>query len=128
VTTLAEVRLWGRRIGAVALEDRAGVWSLSPAFDITWSHNPAGAWTHRHQMSMNGKREGFTRDDFLARAKTASLNRARAVAILKDVQAAVEEWPRFAEAAGVGEDWRRAIDPTLRLEVLISASPGESGT
>jgi serine/threonine-protein kinase HipA len=77
---------------------------------------------------MNGKREGFTREDFLACAKTASLNRARAVAILKDVQAAVEAWPRFAEAANVGEDWRHAIDPTLRLEVLISGNAGESGT
>jgi len=100
------------------LMDRAGVWRLSPAFDITWSHNPAGAWTHRHQMSMNGKRDGFTRDDFLICARTASLNRARAIAILKDVQSAVEAWPRFAEAAGVGDDWRRAIDPSLRLEVL----------
>ncbi len=100
------------------LMDRAGVWRLSPAFDITWSHNPAGAWTHRHQMSMNGKRDGFTLDDFLTCARTASLNRARAVAILKDVQSAVEAWPRFAEAAGVGDDWRRAIDPSLRLEVL----------
>jgi len=100
------------------LMDRAGAWSLSPAFDITWSHNPAGAWTHRHQMSMNGKRDGFALEDFLACAKSASLNRSRALAILKDVQSAVEAWPRFADAAGVGEDWRRAIDPTLRLEVL----------
>ena len=100
------------------LMDRAGVWSLSPAFDITWSHNPTGEWTHRHQMSMNSKRDGFTLDDFLACAKAASLNRGRAVAILKDIQSAVEAWPRFAEGAGVGEDWRRAIDPTLRLNVL----------
>ena len=100
------------------LMDRAGVWSLSPAFDITWSHNPAGEWTHQHQMSMNGKRDGFALDDFLACAKAASLNRGRAVAILKDVQSAIEAWPRFAEVAGVGEDWRRAIDPTLRLNIL----------
>ena len=101
------------------LMDRAGVWTLSPAFDITWSHNPDGDWTHRHQMSMNGKRDEFTLEDFLACAKTASLNRGRVVAILKDIQSAVEAWPRFAEDAGVGEDWRRAIDPTLRLDVLV---------
>lgn len=100
------------------LMDRSGAWALSPAFDITWSHNPAGEWTHRHQMSMNGKRDGFALDDFLTCAKTASLNRSRALAMLKDVQSAVHEWPRFAEAAGVGEVWRRAIDPSLRLQVL----------
>jgi serine/threonine-protein kinase HipA len=101
------------------LMDRTGGWSLSPAYDITWSHNPAGAWTHRHQMSMNAKRDGFALEDFLACAKTASLNRSRVVAILRDVQSAVEAWPRFADAAGVGEDWRRAIDPSLRLDVLM---------
>ena len=42
------------------LMDRSGVWSLSPAFDITWSYNPAGEWTAKHQMSINGKGDDFT--------------------------------------------------------------------
>ena len=48
------------------LMDRDGQWSLSPAFDITWSFNPAGDWTATHQMSVNGKRDQFTRADLLA--------------------------------------------------------------
>jgi serine/threonine-protein kinase HipA len=98
------------------LMDRSGAWCLSPAFDITWSYNPAGDWTARHQMSMNGKRDGFTLADFEACADTASLNRSRAKTILAQVRAAVADWPRFADAAGVGSDWRRTIDPTLRLD------------
>ena len=27
------------------LMDRAGGWSLSPAFDLTWAYNPTGRWT-----------------------------------------------------------------------------------
>jgi serine/threonine-protein kinase HipA len=68
-------------------------------------------------MSMNGKREGFTLEDFDACAATASLNRSRARAILKDVREAVAEWPRFADSAGVAANWRRSIDPSLRMDL-----------
>ena len=101
------------------LMDRTGDWSLSPAFDITWSHNPDGAWTHRHQMSMNAKRDDFAVEDFEACARTASLNKRRAATILQDVHAAVADWPKFARAAGVETQWRRLIDPTLRLGVFV---------
>ena len=37
------------------LMDRSGHWSLSPAFDLVYAHNPEGRWTARHQMSINGK-------------------------------------------------------------------------
>ena len=97
------------------LMDRTGAWSLSPAFDITWSYNPAGQWTAQHQMSINGKRDDFTFDDFVACARTVSIARRRMRAILEDVREAVAKWPRFADTAGVESDWRRVIDPTLRL-------------
>jgi serine/threonine-protein kinase HipA len=32
-----------------------GAWSLSTAFDATYSYNPNGAWTATHQMTINGK-------------------------------------------------------------------------
>jgi serine/threonine-protein kinase HipA len=99
------------------LMDRTGAWSLSPAFDITWSYNPAGDWTARHQMSMNGKRDGFTLADFDACADAASLNRSRARGMVRDVQDAVARWPEFADAAGVEADWRQSIDGTLRLGI-----------
>jgi serine/threonine-protein kinase HipA len=99
------------------LMDRAGAWVLSPAYDITWSYNPSGDWTARHQMSINGKRDDFTFEDFEACAKTVSINRGHVRAILEQVREAVAAWPRFAEAAGVAGEWRRSIDPTLRHEV-----------
>jgi len=96
------------------LMDRTGTWRLSPAFDITWSYNPSGDWTAHHQMSMNGKRDGFDRSDFDDCADTLSLNRRRTRAILDEVQAAVAQWPRFADAANVDPHWRRSIDPSFR--------------
>ncbi len=67
------------------LMDPSGSWSLSPAFDVTYSFNPAGNWTASHQMTLNGKRDEFTLDDFNACAKTALMKRGRAVTIVNEV-------------------------------------------
>jgi serine/threonine-protein kinase HipA len=85
------------------LMDKAGAWSLSPAFDVTYAYNPDGPWTGRHQMSLQGKRDDFTLADFEACGKAVSLRRGRARALVEEVRAAVTRWPEFAEAAGVPE-------------------------
>ena len=99
------------------LMDKAGQWSLSPAFDVTYSYNPSGDWTARHQMTMNGKRDGFTMADFRACAKSAMMKRGRAEAIVEQVRAAVTQWPAFAEQAQVMEAWRKVIQRNLRLDL-----------
>ena len=86
------------------LMNRSGAWSLSPAFDVTYSYNPSGAWTSSHQMSLNGKRDNFALEDFKACAKSASMKRGRANEILHRVQNAVLQWQDFAEQAGVPND------------------------
>ncbi len=99
------------------LMDKAGHWSLSPAFDMTYSYNPAGAWTASHQMTMNGKREGFTLDDFRVCARTASIKRGRAATIVGEVQDAVSKWPAFARAAGVPGAVQNKIQSALLLKI-----------
>ena len=98
------------------LMDKAGQWSLAPAFDVTYSYNPSGHWTANHQMTMNGKRDGFTWADFRACAKGALLKRGRAELIVEEVRAAVARWPGFAEQAQVGREYRQRIQTTHRLE------------
>jgi len=97
------------------LMDKAGDWSLSPAFDVTYSYNPNGAWTASHQMTMNGKREKFTLEDFKACARTASMKRGRAEAIVAEVQHSVAKWRQFAEQAGVPTPVADKIRKTLYL-------------
>ncbi len=98
------------------LMNKAGEWSLSPAFDMTYSFNPAGAWTASHQMTMNGKRDNFTLDDFNACAKKASMKRGRAAKIVSEVQATVSKWKSFAEQAGLPDGVRQKIQRTLNLK------------
>ncbi|MCA9536843.1 MAG: type II toxin-antitoxin system HipA family toxin [Myxococcales bacterium] len=97
------------------LMDKRGVWRLAPAFDVTWAYNPQGAWTGRHQMSVNGKRDGFTRDDLEACARSASVSVRRTREMLRDVLASVSRWAEFADEAEVAPRWRDAVASTLRL-------------
>ena len=99
------------------LMDSLGTWSLAPAFDVTYAWQPAGRWTALHQMTLNGKRDGFTADDFLRCASDAAIARARALAICREVAQAVARWGQYAEQAGVPSTRRdhiaRALRPTL---------------
>jgi serine/threonine-protein kinase HipA len=98
------------------LMDQQGEWSLAPAFDLTYAYNPEGRWTHSHQMTISGKQQGFTLEDFRACAATAGLKRGRAEAIVDDVRAAVAQWPAYAGQAGVKASQRERIRATLQLD------------
>lgn len=91
------------------LMDRGGRWSLSPAYDLTYSYNPNGAWTAQHQMSLNGRRDNFRWADLQAVARHAGLARGRDRQILDQVRSAVDDWPSFASNAGVPENWAQTI-------------------
>ena len=97
------------------LMDRSGQWSLAPAFDLTYAYNPDGDWTARHQMTLNGKRDDFTREDFEAVAAAASMKRGRSDAILDEVIGTAARWPEFAAQAGVSEATAEAIGASHRL-------------
>ncbi|ORJ53670.1 type II toxin-antitoxin system HipA family toxin [Geothermobacter hydrogeniphilus] len=97
------------------LMDRSGNWSLAPAFDLTYSFQPTGKWTSSHQMTLNGKRDGFTLDDFRACAGAAAMKRGRAESIIGQVRNVVSRWTDYAEEAGVESGWRDRIARGLRV-------------
>jgi serine/threonine-protein kinase HipA len=97
------------------LMDRSGRWRLAPAFDITYSYNPDGEWTAKHQMSVNSKRDGFRVEDFSACAQVAGLKRNREKAIRAEVRNAILRWPDFADDTHIPVTWRDTIQQHLRL-------------
>ena len=99
------------------LMNKAGEWSLSPAFDLTYSYNPSGRWTSRHQMTLNGKRDDFELADLEAVAKTASMKRGRARDIVAEVQEALGEWETVAADVGVAREAARQIRSAHRTLV-----------
>ena len=99
------------------LMDRRGGWRLAPAYDLIYAYNPNGAWTHRHQMTLAGKRENFTTTDLLDSASSADLKPTAAKTILKQVHAAISGWRTHAAAAGVATDWILEIGGNHRLDL-----------
>jgi serine/threonine-protein kinase HipA len=99
------------------LMDRSGSWRLSPAFDVTWAYNPTGDWTSRHQMTVNGKRDGFEVDDLVACGKAGGVQSRRIRPLLQQVHDAVSRWPEFATAAAVKPEWIIQIGASHRLEL-----------
>ena len=73
------------------LMDKTGRWSLSPAFDVTYSYNPDGLWT--------------------------ASQRGRAQTIINEVTEAVRRWPEFAASAEVMPGWVQTIQQNLRLDI-----------
>jgi serine/threonine-protein kinase HipA len=82
------------------LMDASGTWSLAPAYDLCFAHNPApGKWTRQHQMLVAGKGEGITRADLVQVGDQFGIRRpGHHVDRLAEVFA---QWPAYAQQAGV---------------------------
>ncbi|MBQ8476083.1 type II toxin-antitoxin system HipA family toxin [bacterium] len=81
------------------LMDKKGVWKLSPAYDMTYSFNPKGTWTNKHQMLINNKSENISLNDLLKCANYMNISTTRAKNIIKDVKEGVSSWEEFAQKA-----------------------------
>ena len=93
------------------LMDRGGKWRLSPAYDMGYAYNPDGEWTSVHQMSINGKFSGITKDDLLEfGAKNNIKNAAR---IIDEVCQAASGWPKIARECEVPQKMIEAIRPNM---------------
>ena len=103
------------------LMDRKGEWRLSPAYDVIYAQSPSGFWTHDHQMSVAGKRNGFEREDVFRFAESSGLKKSVARRILDAVVSAVRDWRKFATTA--------EVEPrsTERIEQAHRIALGQSG-
>lgn len=97
------------------LMDHQGLWRLSPAFDVVWAYNSKGAWTNRHQMTINGKRDHFARADLLAVAETFGIKGA--ADIMDQVTETVAGWRATAKECGVDPALQKSIATTHRTKL-----------
>ncbi len=95
------------------LMDKTGAWSLSPAYDLTYSHNPVGTWTNKHQLSVSGKRDEFTIDDLLKVGKENNIRNRKS--IISDIVEVVSNWKQFAQNAEIEQDRIKDIESNHRI-------------
>ena len=82
------------------LMDGEGRWRLAPAYDLTFARG--AGFTRTHQMSFNGKRDGFAPEDLIVVGRAFGLNRNGRHAI-DAVSSALAHWPKLAAEAGVAK-------------------------
>jgi len=93
------------------LMNKTGEWRLSPAYDISWSYNPKGIWTSKHQLSINNKWDGITKQDLIDVAQNVNIKHA--VQIIQQVCEGVSHWTMKARECSIPKDIIKAIDDTL---------------
>lgn len=82
--------------------NRAGVWRLSPAYDLTYSVDMAApAYSNRHSLTVNGKSENITREDL----ETVGLNNdiPDSKALIDTVACAIANFEHYAKELGIDE-------------------------
>ena len=99
------------------LMDKTGTWSLAPAYDITFSYRPDSIWTSRHQMTVNGKRENITQEDFLSCGRKMDISERRIKDMISDVVAAARKWNQYAESVQLNEQQTEYIKSFLRYDM-----------
>ena len=81
-----------------------GVWHISPAYDLTFSIDlDAPAYVNRHSLTIKGKSDAITIEDLLDFARLNSIKGADK--IVKEVIFAIQDFPKYAQAAGVSDVW-----------------------
>lgn len=93
-------------------------WSLAPAYDLAYSYKPGSKWVNSHWMSLNGKRDNFSRSDFYSLEKLSPLFSKRKIDdILDETIEHVSSWRKLAEAWDVPKTLINEIHTNLRLEI-----------
>jgi len=100
------------------LMNRIGIWSLSPAYDITFASDPGNPWLKAHQMSINGKISNVLKDDMIACGQKMDLKASKCKKIIEEVYIAVKEFQNIAYSVGIREKTISLIQNELEKQFL----------
>lgn len=97
---------------------RGNTWCLAPAYDLAYSYKPGSQWVNSHWMSLNGKRDDFSREDFYSLEKLSPLfTRERMNTIIDEIVEKVAQWQRLAADAQVPNALVKEVAQNLRLSI-----------
>lgn len=93
--------------------DKSGKWTLSPAYDITFSYNPTNKWLRAHQMTVNGKTSMIGLEDLLAAGERMEIKSRRCKDIISEISDSVSKFSIYAEQAGITEKTYEYINSVM---------------
>ncbi len=97
---------------------KKGKWSLAPAYDLAYSYKPGSKWVNSHWMSLNGKRDKFTRSDFYSLEKLSPIfNKRKIDDIIDTTIEHVSSWRQLAHEWGVPKTLIDEIQENLHLHI-----------
>ena len=99
------------------LDNANSQWRLSPAFDLAYSYKKDSPWVNAHQMSINGKRDSFIRDDLLAIASLIGNFKKESKQIIDHITDIVSQWDDYATQAQVFKPLANKIKQNQRLNL-----------
>ncbi|CAG9421346.1 type II toxin-antitoxin system HipA family toxin [Providencia alcalifaciens] len=93
-------------------------WVLAPAYDLAYSYKPGSKWVNSHWMSLSGKRDDFTREDFYSLIKLSpAFNKQKIDNIIDETLDAVSQWGKLAKEWDVPAELADEINKNLRLKI-----------
>ncbi len=92
------------------LMDAQGNWTVSPAYDLTFSSGPGG----EHSTMMMGEGKNPTKEHVLKLAAICNIKRDKALEVISQVLAATEKWSALADGAGVSKLQRKNIEEVFQ--------------
>ena len=91
-------------------------WQLSPAYDLAYSYKPGSPWVNSHWMTLNGKRDNFTREDFYSLEKLSPIfSKLKIDRIIEETKEHVSGWNDLAAEHSVPHSLLKLIGSNLRL-------------
>ena len=91
------------------LMSRKGLWTVSPAYDLTFSWGPGG----EHSTVVMGEGKNPELRHLLKLAKENNINEIRALEIIEQVKNSVMRWKEFAKSADVSSKSTKMIKSAL---------------
>lgn len=91
------------------LMDANGTWTVSPAYDLTFSSGPSG----EHSTMVIGEGKNPTKDHLLKLAAIGNIKKGAALEIINQVLHATQKWAAFASGAGVSKLQTKNIEEAL---------------
>jgi serine/threonine-protein kinase HipA len=88
-------------------------WRLAPAYDVCFSFDETNFWVTKQTLSVNGKREGISKQDFLKIAKENNIKKG--ANIIEEMISVISSWPNYSKIAGVRVDLSKRIEENLNV-------------